>query len=85
VTVRGGVDTYPDGINNRGTIQGQIFNAAFVAEGFVETSGGMSTIVNYPGAGATTIVGINNRGDLSGCFGGPGFSGTVAPFIAILQ
>jgi probable HAF family extracellular repeat protein len=85
VTVPGAADTYLDGINNRGTIQGQIYDAALVAEGFVGSSGGRFTIVNYPGAGATAIVGINDRGDLCGSYGGADFSGPVEAFIAILQ
>jgi probable HAF family extracellular repeat protein len=85
VNVPGAVDTYLDGINNSGTIQGQIFDAALVAEGFVETSGGRFAIVNYPGAGATAIVGINDRGDLCGGYGGADFAEPVAAFVAILQ
>jgi probable HAF family extracellular repeat protein len=85
VNVPGAADTYPDGINDRGDIEGQIYNGAFVAEGFVATSGGIFRIVNYLGAGATAIVGINDRGDLCGGYGGAGFSEPVAAFIAILQ
>ena len=85
VNVPGALDTYPDGINNRGIVEGQIFDAAGAAEGFVATSGGRFTIVNYPGAGATAIVGINDRGDLCGGYGGPDFAEPVQAFIAILR
>ena len=83
VVVPGAADTYPDGINNSGTIQGQIFDAAGVAEGFVAASGGLYTIVNYPGSVSTAIVGINDRGDLCGAYGAA--DGTEKAFIAILQ
>jgi hypothetical protein len=77
-------DTYPDGMNNGGIIQGQIFNASFMAEGWVGTPGGVFTIVNYPGAKATAIVGINDRGDLCGAYG-PAPAVAQKAFVAILQ
>jgi hypothetical protein len=60
--------TFIDGINNNGAIQGQIYDAAFYAEGFVATSGGLFTIVNYPSAANAALVGINDRGDVSGSY-----------------
>jgi len=83
VDVPGAADTYPDGIDNEGVIQGQIFDAAFVAEGFVGTRGGPFAIVNYPGSVSTAIVGINDRGDLCGAYGAA--DGAEKAFIAILQ
>ena len=68
IDVPGAVETFLDGLNNSGVIQGQIYNAAFAAEGFVATSGGLFTIVNYPNAPNTALVGINNRGDVSGAY-----------------
>ena len=83
VVVPGAEDTYPDGINNAGTIQGQIFDAEGVAEGFVASSGGIYTIVNYPGSLSTAVVGINDRGDLCGAYGLA--DGTEKGFIAVVQ
>jgi hypothetical protein len=60
--------TFLDGINNSGVIQGQIYNAAFFAQGFTATSGGLFDIVNYPGPMMTAIVGINDHGDLCGSY-----------------
>ncbi len=64
----GAAYTFLDGINSSGIIQGQISNAAFTAEGFAATSGGIFGIVNYPGPMMTAIVGINDRGDLCGAY-----------------
>jgi len=77
-------DTYPDGINNGGIIQGQIFDASFMAEGWVGTPSGVFTIANYPGAAATAIVGINDLGDLCGGYG-PAPAVAQKAFIAFLQ
>jgi len=85
IDVPGAADTFLDGINNRGVIEGQIYNASFVAEGFVEASGGRFETVNYPSSGATAIVGISDRGDLSGSYGGAGFTEPVMAFIAVMQ
>jgi len=71
--------TSPSGLNDKGqiagyfadasgVIQGQIYNAAFFAEGFTATSGGLFDIVNYPGPMMTAIVGINDHGDLCGSY-----------------
>lgn len=62
----GAQETFLDGINNRGIIQGQIYDSAWTAEGFLATPGGRFAIVNYPGPEMTAIVGINDRGDLCG-------------------
>jgi len=67
-TIRAPPYTFLDGINNSGVIQGQIYDAGFVAEGFTATSGGLFNIVNYPGPLMTAIVGINDRGDLCGSY-----------------
>jgi len=68
IDVPGASDTFPDGLNNSGIIQGQLNNTAGAAEGFVASSGGVFKIVNYPGAANTALVGINDRGDLSGSY-----------------
>jgi probable HAF family extracellular repeat protein len=84
IDVPGATETYPDGINNKGTIQGQWDNADYTAQGFLITGEGQFFDVDYPGPEMTAIVGINDRGDLSGGYwavsGGP-----VSAFIAILQ
>jgi hypothetical protein len=68
IDVPGATNSFPDGINNRGVIQGQIFDMAGAAEGFLGASGGMFTVVNYPGPEMTAIVGINDAGDLCGAY-----------------
>jgi hypothetical protein len=68
IDVPGAPYTFLDGLNNGGVIQGQIYDAANAAEGFVATSGGLFTIVNYPSAANTALVGINDRGDVSGSY-----------------
>lgn len=62
----GATETFPDGLNNRGIMQGQIYDTAGAAEGFLATPGGRFAIVNYPGAENTALVGINDRGDVCG-------------------
>ncbi len=65
----GAVDTYPDGLNNSGVIQGQVFrNTNYFAEGFTATPGGVFSIVDYPGPQMTALVGINDRGDVCGAY-----------------
>ena len=80
----GAADSFLDGINDAGIIQGQIIDASGAADGFVASPGGVFTEVNYPGAAATAIVGINDRGDLCGAAGRADFA-TAHAFIAILQ
>ncbi len=84
VDAPGAADTYPDGINNRGTIQGQLASSSGALEGFTATAGGVFHIVNYPGAQATAVVGINDAGDLCGSEGGTNFADARA-FVAIPQ
>jgi probable HAF family extracellular repeat protein len=84
IDVPSGADTFPDGINNLGTIQGQIVSASGALEGFIATVRGIFEIVNYPGAIATAIVGINDRGDLCGSEGGTNFANAKA-FLAIVK
>jgi uncharacterized membrane protein len=81
IDVPGATNSYPDGINNRGVIQGQIFDSQGFADGFTGTSGGVFTIVNYPGPEMTAIVGINDRGDLAGSYW-PTFNGPFKAFVA---
>jgi len=77
----GAADTFPDGVNNRGIIQGQIASASSALEGFVAADGTFE-IVNFPGAQATAIVGINDSGDLCGSAGGVNFANSTA-FVAL--
>jgi len=84
IDVPGATDTFPDGINNRGVVEGQIVSSGGALEGYVENVGGNYAIVNYPGAQATAIVGINEAGDLCGSEGGTNFANAKA-FIAIKQ
>jgi hypothetical protein len=62
-------ETYPDGINNKGTLQGQWDNADYTAQGFSVT-----------GAEMTAIVGINDREDICGGYWTVS-SGRVSAFI----
>ena len=78
------VEAYPGGINNWGMLEGQVVNGSGVARGFAATPGGSSTLVEYPGAAATAVVGINDNGDLCGAYGGAYFQ-TAAAFVAISQ
>ena len=72
------------GINNDGTIVGEWWDAAGAPQGFVLTSSGVLTIVDYPGPELTTILGINGRGDISGNYvENP--SGALRAFIGIIQ
>ena len=60
--------TFPDGLSNTGVLQGQILTAAptYAAEGFTGTSGGVFAVVDYPGPFMTSLVGINDQGDVCG-------------------
>lgn len=84
IAVPAATEAFPDGINNWGMLQGQIVNGSGIAQGFAATPGGSFTLVEYPGAAATAIVGINDHGDLCGAYGGPIFQ-PAAAFVAILQ
>jgi probable HAF family extracellular repeat protein len=57
------------GINNCGTIVGQIFdnNGATTLQSFV-LAGGKYTLVNYPGSVSTQALGINDHGMLAGTY-----------------
>jgi len=77
----GAVDSYLDGINDGGVIQGQIFDTQFFAHGFTGTSGGVFTITDYPLPDMTAIVGIDDAGDLCGAYW-PTFAGSFKAFVA---
>lgn len=83
IDVPGVSDTFPDGMNNWGIMQGQTLTGG-VAQGFEATPGGAFATVNYPNAAATAIVGINDQGDICGAYGGMNFSPAMA-FLAIYQ
>jgi hypothetical protein len=84
IAVPSTVEAYPGGINTWGVLEGQVVNGSGVAQGFAATPGGSFTLVEYPGAAATAIVGINDGGDLCGAYGGADFQ-PAAAFVAILQ
>ena len=72
------------GIDNSGTIVGEWWDAAGASQGFVLTSSGLFTSVDYPGPELTTVLGINDRGDISGNYvKNP--SGALKAFIGIRQ
>ncbi len=88
IDVPGAAVTYPDGLNNNGDIQGQIFvpvAGGYAAEGFVATSGGLFTAVNYPGLTSTSIVGINNRGDVCGAYSENSNPNAYFAFVALRE
>jgi probable HAF family extracellular repeat protein len=71
---------YPFNINNSGTIVGQLINLAGGVDGFVRTSDGTVTIVDFPGASATVVGGINDRGDICGYWFDPN-AGALTGFV----
>jgi len=73
--------TYPSEINNSSTIVGSWNNLSGWSEGFVRTSTGGFTVVNFPGGLETQIFGINNRGDICGVWVDPN-TGFWTPFVA---
>jgi len=82
--VPGAADTFPLGIDNRGTIVGGWINAAGTLQGFLMTSSGHFINVDYPGPQMTQIDGINERGDLCGIYS-PSSNGPFKAFIALAQ
>ena len=69
----------PRDINNRGQIVGNFFGAG--AGGFLRDTNGKLTTINVPGAGATSVFGINNRGDIVGAYGANRFAGNDHAFL----
>jgi probable HAF family extracellular repeat protein len=80
----GAADTFLEGINNWGTIQGSIIDIPGAMDGFAASPAGVFTEVNYPGAAATSIMGINDRGDLCGGAGTINFA-TSQAFVALVK
>lgn len=76
--------TYALGINNSGIIAGYFGNLFGGSEGFVRTSDGVFTVVDFPGALETQIDGINDRGDICGVWVDPN-TGQWTPFVAYKQ
>jgi hypothetical protein len=70
------------GVDNSGTIVGEWWDAAGASQGFVLTSSGLLTTVDYPGPELTTILGINGRGDISGNYA-ENPSGILRAFIGL--
>jgi probable HAF family extracellular repeat protein len=86
INAPGATDTFPDGININGTIEGQWDDAAFTAQGFLITSAGRFVNLDFPGPEMTAIVGINDHGDICGGYWeSPTGPVNVKAFIAILQ
>ncbi len=57
-----------NGIDNSGTIVGAWQDDDYAYQGFVLTSGGLFTTVDYPGPEVTYLDGINGRGDICGVY-----------------
>ena len=53
------------GVNDAGQMVGEFIDAASVEHGFV-TSGGVFTLIDFPGATSTAAAGINSAGDIVG-------------------
>jgi len=70
IDVPGAEGTYPLNINNSGATVGEFINSSGGVEGFVRTSHGRVTVVDFPGAPTTAIGtaigGINDRGEICG-------------------
>jgi len=62
IDVPGATETFPDGIDKLGTIEGQWDNADYTAQGFLITSAGHFVNLDHPGPEMTAIVGINESG-----------------------
>jgi probable HAF family extracellular repeat protein len=60
-----GLQTYPTGINDSGTIVGFFNDASGFEHGFISTAG-TATQFDFPGSPRTAIRGVNNRGSLTG-------------------
>jgi hypothetical protein len=64
----GAPGTYVSAINNSGTMVGQWQDFAYAAQGFVLTSSGLFTTVDYPGPTLTGLNAINDYGDITGVY-----------------
>jgi hypothetical protein len=72
------------GINNGGTIVGEWWDSTVYAnQGFILTSAGLFTTVDYPGPEITALLGINDRGDISGNYVAK--TGDVQAFVGFRQ
>lgn len=77
------VETFFDGMNNSGIVQGQIYATdSSPAEGFIATSGGVFTTVNNPDGANTALVGINDQGDVCGSYWNVFTGGIFQAFVA---
>jgi hypothetical protein len=82
----GATETFPDGINNKGVLEGQWDNATYTAQGFLATANGAFATVDYPGPEMTAIVGIDDAGDICGGYWDNSSGPIVAKaFVAIVQ
>jgi hypothetical protein len=82
----GATETFADGINNWGVLQGQWDDANYNAHGFLATTTGYFQRVDYPGAAATAIVGINDELAITGGYSQVPFGeGPVMAFVAFPQ
>jgi hypothetical protein len=81
ITVPGAIRTVPSGINKNATVAGWVLTSTNGYFGFVRTSGGVFTMVNYPGSTWTQVSGINDRGVICGHWANPA-SSWVQGFVA---
>jgi YD repeat-containing protein len=73
------VQTVPFGINNRGVIVGKFTTADGVDHGFRRDARGRFTTIDVPGAAATQLTKINDRGQIVGYTAAPT---ATDPFLA---
>ncbi|MGI5193124.1 hypothetical protein ACQEVY_05690 [Streptomyces sp. CA-288835] len=63
-----GVQVFPTGINNRGTVVGEYVRTDVRESGLLRDPGGRTTTFNLPGARGTEANQINDRGQIAGTF-----------------
>jgi YD repeat-containing protein len=76
------LQTVPFGINNRGVIAGKFTTADGVDHGFRRDARGRFTTIDKPGAPATSLVDINDRGQLTGAYNNPNPAASPPPATA---
>ena len=68
VTVQGASSLTAAAINNLGDIAGFMTNAAGTTDGFLQTDGGRTTTLAYPGASMTQALGVNDFREVVGVY-----------------
>jgi len=71
--VPGAVESYPEGINDKGDVTGSYLDASLAFHGFVRQHGVFRTL-DVPGSLFTAAVSINNKGQVAGYFVDSGFA-----------